>query len=110
MWCHSSFTNVLVDLALMVGRQRLQDDTALKDHTCLNVEEVMELLIVLSFLGFQRSVHQKTFGTAKGYPVLVTMANLMMEDVEQRALSKTNAHPRFWKWYFDNNAFCVTSQ
>ena len=37
-----------------------------------------------------------------GSPVLVTVANLVMEDVEQRALATTDVHPRFWKRYVDD--------
>ena len=101
----SLFTNVPVDLALAVARQRLQEDSALSDRTCLSVKEVMELLefcLSATFLGFRGMVYRQTFGTAMGSPVSVTVANLVMEDVEQRALATTDVHPRFWKRYVDD--------
>ena len=45
---------------------------------------------------------QQVFGTAIGSPVSVTVANLVMEDVEERALV-TRPHPlSFWKQYVDD--------
>ena len=37
-----------------------------------------------------------------GSPVSVTVADLVMEDVEQRALSTYHSPPRFWKRYVDD--------
>ena len=37
-----------------------------------------------------------------GSPVSVVVANLVMEDIEQKALSTFHSPPRFWKWYVDN--------
>ena len=55
-----------------------------------------------TFLGFCGMVYRQTFGTAMGSPVSVTVANLVMEDVEQGALAMTDVHPRFWKRYVDD--------
>ena len=41
------FTNVLVDLAVRVAKQRLQQENTIADHTSLEVEEVVELSKVL---------------------------------------------------------------
>ena len=40
----SLFTNVPVDLAVRVAKQRLQQDHTLADRTSLEVEEAVELL------------------------------------------------------------------
>ena len=37
-----------------------------------------------------------------GFPVSVVIANLVMEDVEERALATFHSPPRFWKHYVDN--------
>ncbi len=47
---------------------------------------------------------QQKFGTAMGSPVSVTIANLIMEEVEQKALTTYNStHPIFWKRYVDDS-------
>ena len=48
------------------------------------------------------SVNQQTFGTAMGSPVLVMVANLIMEDVEERSLATVEVKPMFWKRYVDD--------
>ena len=43
----------------------------------------------------------KFFGTALGSPVSPVIANMVMEDVEQRALATSPLKPVFWKRYVD---------
>ena len=52
-------------------------------------------------------MYQQTFGTAMGSPVSVTVANLVMEDVEQRALATCEAQPPFWKRYVDDTLTAI---
>ena len=42
------------------------------------------------------------FSTAMGSPVSVTIDNLVMEDVEQRAISNFHTTPLFWNRYVDD--------
>ena len=62
---------------------------------CGRVMELLEFCLTATFLGFRGSVYQQTFGTVMGSPVSVTIANLVMEDVEERALATTDVHPQF---------------
>ena len=64
---------------------------------CLEVEELLEFCLSAMLLGFRGSVYQQTFGTAMGSPVSVTVVNLVMEDVVERALAASYVHPQFWK-------------
>ena len=94
-----------MNLATDVARRRLKDDVDLKERTGLDVDEVMKLLefcLSATFLAFRGNVYQQTFGTAMGSPVSVTIANLVMEDVEERALAATDVLLKFWKRYVDD--------
>ena len=75
-------------------------------HTSLSVDEIMKLLklcLSATFMAFRGSMLQQTFGTAMGSPISVTIANLViedveeivMEDVEERALATAETSPGF---------------
>ena len=101
----SLFTNVPVHLATEVTQRRLEDNVDLKDRTGLNIKEVMMLLefcLSATFLSFRGGVYQHTFETAMGSPVSVMIANLVMEDLEERALATTDIPLRSWKHYVDD--------
>ena len=96
----SLFTNVPVDLAVKVAHERLSLDTSLVERTALSAEQVVNLLrfcLDATFLAYRGEFYQQTFGTAMGSPVSVTVTNLVMEDVEERALSTYSSPPPFGK-------------
>ena len=47
-------------------------------------------------------------GTATGSPVSDVIANMVMEDVEQRALASLPVKPFFWKHYADDITSAVS--
>ena len=108
----SLFTCVPVDLAVEVAQRRLSEDEALSSRTSLNVQEVVKLLrfcLSATYLSFRGEYYQQTFGTAMGSPVSVTVANLVMEDVEDRALATTNVDVKFWKRYVDDTCVALAA-
>ena len=50
-------------------------------------------------------MYRQVFGTAKGSLVSVVVANLVMEDIEERELAALSDPPQFWKRYVDD--ICV---
>ena len=101
----SLFTCVPVELAVEIAKQRLSRDEDLPTRTSLTVQEVVRLLsfcLNATYLSFRGEHYQQTFGTAMGSPVSVTVANLVMEVVEGRALATTDIPLRFWKRYVDD--------
>ena len=51
-----------------------------------NIISVLKLCLNATYPQFQQNVYQQIQGTAMGSPVSVTVANLVMEDIEERAL------------------------
>ena len=62
----------------------LQNDQTLEEHTMLTPNEIKK--ITTSVPECKKGYYQQTFGTAMGSPVSVVVADLVMEDVEERAL------------------------
>ena len=86
----SHFTNVSVELAVDMARRRLSSDETLEARTNLYVDEIVQLLkfcLEATYLAFRGSVYKQVYGMSIGSPVSVTVANLVMEDLEGRALS-----------------------
>ena len=71
----------------------------------LSADQVANLLrfcLDVTFLANRGEHYQQTFGTAMASPVSVTAANLVMEDMERRALSTYPLPLPFWKRYVDD--------
>jgi hypothetical protein len=89
----SLFTaNIPVDLAIKVATKRLRQDTTLQ-RTSLPIEDIIDLLsfcLNTTYFVFEGCYYQQVFGTAMWSPLSAVIANLVMEDVEQRALASTS--------------------
>ena len=51
---------------------------------------------------YNGTYYQQVFDTAMGSPVSAVIANMVMEDLEQRALATSPVKPFFWKRYIDD--------
>lgn len=91
----SLFTRVLVDQAIGVAQRRLEADSTLDERTCLSVNNIIQLCLQATYFSFKRNVYQQVFVIVMRSPVSVVVANLVMEDVEERALSTFSDPPQF---------------
>ena len=92
-------------LAIKIAEQRLESDPSLSERTPLSVQSIITLLdlyLNATYFSFRGEIYQQIYGTAMGSPVSVVVANLVMEDVEERALSSCVVPPCFWKRYVDD--------
>ena len=86
----SLFTKVPIDLAIHVTKRRLQEDNTLEDRTALSIDDIIQLLefcLKATYFSFRGKYYQQIFGTAMGSPVSVVVADMVMENIEQRALN-----------------------
>ena len=101
----SLFIRVPTDLAVQVSRERLENDPSLLQRTSLSVDDISSLLslcLEATYLVFEGRVYQQVHRTAMGSPVSVVVANLVMEDIERRALATFHTPPRFWRRYMND--------
>ena len=95
----SLFTNVPVDLVARVANETLADCTGSSPD---QITDLLRFCLSATYLAYWGELYKQTFGTVMGSPVSVTVADLVMEDVEQWALSTFLTPPRFWKCYVDD--------
>ena len=99
----SLFTNTPIPQSIEIIKNRLQKDKSLKKRTLLTPDDIVELLnfiLTTTYFVFREQVYQQKFGTAMGSPgVSPIVANLFMEDLEQRAMESApdDLRPKLWK-------------
>ena len=106
----SLFAKIPTSLAIQVARQHLLDDTSLTGRTSLTTDEItnwLEFCLNATFFAFCNSLYQQVHGTAMGSPVSVVVADLVMEDIESRALTSFPSPPCFWKRYVDDTCCAI---
>ena len=102
----SLFTCVPTARAIQVSHDRLMSDPSLPDRSSFSVDDICSLLeLCLNFatyLAFEGKVYRQIHGTVMGSPLSVVVVNLVMEDVEQQALSIFHSPPQFWRRYVND--------
>ena len=102
-----------MDLVLQIAHARLLDDDTLDTCSGLSVATIMSLLSLClnaAYFSYQGVFYKQVYGTAMGSPVSVVVANLVMEDIESRALSSFSPSPVFWKRYIDDVCCAVKEE
>ena len=71
----------------------MEKDLTLKDRTVIGVDDIILLLefcLKNTYFSFQGQFFEQVEGVAMGSPVSPIVANLYMEDFEQKALSSSS--------------------
>ena len=104
----SLFTKILVDLAMEIAKKRLESCPSenLQEITNWSVEEIcagLKICLQATYLKFRYKFFRQIHGTAMGSPVSVVVANVVMKDVEERAINSFRQPPRVWKRFVDDS-------
>ena len=92
------FTKIPVDVAKTVVLERLKKNDTLDDRSDLTLTDIMTALNLCldnTYLYFHGKFYRQIFGVAMGLPISVIIANLVMENVEEGAMSTFQTHRNF---------------
>ena len=104
MWC--LFTNVPIALAVeMAGLHLSKDDSWKQVRGLLNPTDVYNLLsacLSSTYFVFDGIYHKQVFRTTMGSPEFAVGANMVMEELEDRAIPALTTQPSVWYRYVDD--------
>ena len=104
------FTSVPVEECLSIIKDLLSADDTLESRTDLNPQQVTDLLEIClktTYFVYDEKFYIQREGAAMGSPVSPIIANLFMENFEEKAISSFHTAPRYWGRYVDDTMVII---
>ena len=99
------FTSLAIKPALEVIEKLLKEDPDLQKRTTMTTKHIMDLLefcLRSTYFSFRGKFYEQVEGAAMGSPISPIVANLLMENIEMRALQSSPDPPLLWKRFVDD--------
>jgi hypothetical protein len=106
----SLFTSIPIDMAIDIIQRKLEGSDGWRNHTQLTKGQVLDLLSFLlhnSYFVFEGTQYHQVSGCAMGSPVSAVIAELVMQEVEEKALETSPVRPKWWRRYVDDSNACI---
>ena len=106
----SLFTSIPIDMAIDVIQQKLEGSDDWRNHTQLTKDQILDLLSFLlhnSYFVFEGTQYHQVSGCAMGSPVSAVIAELVMQEVEEKALETSPVQRKWWRRYVDDSNACI---
>ncbi|XP_076335599.1 uncharacterized protein LOC143238877 [Tachypleus tridentatus] len=93
------FTNVPTSETIHIARQELLNDNFLPHRTDMKIDAIC---LQSTYFQYIKEFYEQTDGLAMGSPLSPILADIFMEDFEERALSFTLVKPSFYRCFVDD--------
>lgn len=103
----SLYTNIPIDLAIKCIENKWEQIKSFTPLTKKDFIEATKLCLTQTFFQFENSYYSQIYGVAMGSPISATIANLVMEYLEENTISQLNYQPFFFKRYVDDCILCI---